>query len=66
MEKIDKIETTDRKGNVFSFEITEEPLTVGKYEGIFEIDGDLLKLNLVAAGEHDRPVDLDQAVIYRK
>lgn len=35
MEKIDKIETTDRKGNVFSFEITEEPLTVGKYEGIY-------------------------------
>ena len=39
---------------------------VGKYEGIFEIDGDLLKLNLVAAGEHERPIDLDQAVIYRK
>lgn len=39
---------------------------VGKYEGTYKIDGDLLRMNLVAAGEHARPEDLDKAVIYRK
>lgn len=35
MENIDKIETVDKKGNKFSFEITEEPLSIGKYNGIY-------------------------------
>ena len=35
MEKIEKLETIDRKGNKFSFEISEEPLNVGKFEGIY-------------------------------
>ena len=39
---------------------------VGKYEGCYEIEGNLLKMNLVAAGEHARPTDLQAAVTYRK
>ncbi len=39
---------------------------VGKYEGLYQIDGDLLRMNLVAAGEHERPADLDKSVVYRK
>ena len=39
---------------------------VGKYEGCYEIDGNLLKMNLVAAGEHARPTDFQGAVTYLK
>jgi len=39
---------------------------VGKYEGLYQIDGDLLRLSLVAAGEHERPTDLEKAVHYKK
>ena len=39
---------------------------VGKYEGCYEIDDNVLKLSLVAAGEHPRPSDLQGAVIYFK
>ncbi len=39
---------------------------VGKYEGCYGIEGNLLKLNLVTAGEHARPTDLQGAVTYRK
>ena len=35
MVKIEKLETIDRKGNKYSFEISEEPMTVGKFEGIY-------------------------------
>lgn len=35
MDKIEKLETTDRDGKKFSFDIFEEPLTIGKYEGIY-------------------------------
>ncbi|NLE83819.1 MAG: hypothetical protein GX603_04825 [Chloroflexi bacterium] len=38
---------------------------VGKFEGRYLIDGDLLKMSQVAAGEHERP-DLDNAVLYHK
>ncbi len=39
---------------------------VGKYIGCYEIVGDLLRMNLVAAGEHERPTSLDNAVVYLK
>ncbi|HSN95351.1 MAG TPA: hypothetical protein VLR89_09870 [Anaerolineaceae bacterium] len=39
---------------------------VGKFIGRFEIDGDLLKMNLVTAGEKERPENLTGAVIYQK
>jgi len=39
---------------------------VGKYEGISQIEGEILRMNLVAAGEHERPVDLEKSVIYQK
>ena len=39
---------------------------VGKYEGLFQIEGDLLRMNLAAAGEHERPADLEKSVVYRK
>ncbi|NLB71280.1 MAG: hypothetical protein GX797_04660 [Chloroflexi bacterium] len=39
---------------------------VGKYEGLYQIDNDLLHMSLVAAGEHERPGNLEKAVIYRK
>lgn len=39
---------------------------VGKYQGLYQIDADLLSMSLVAAGEHDRPTDLEKAVLYRK
>ena len=39
---------------------------VGKYEGLYEIEGDMLRMNLVAAGEHERPTDLENSVLYRK
>lgn len=35
MKPINKIETVDRKGNNFLFEIAEEPLSIGKYNGIY-------------------------------
>jgi hypothetical protein len=37
MGKIDKLETADRKGNNYSFEISQELLTVGKFKGIYYI-----------------------------
>lgn len=39
---------------------------VGKYVGRFEIDGDLLKMNLVPVGEKGRPANLTNAVVYQK
>jgi hypothetical protein len=39
---------------------------VGKFQGLFQIEDDLLRMTLVAAGEHERPVDLQNPVIYRK
>ena len=39
---------------------------VGKYEGCYKIEGNLLKMSLVAAGEHASPTDLQSAVTYRK
>ena len=39
---------------------------VGKYEGCYSIEGNLLKMNLVTAGDHARPNDLQGAVTYRK
>jgi len=39
---------------------------VGKYEGCYKIEGNLLRMNLVAAGDHARPVNLQGAVTYRK
>ena len=39
---------------------------VGKYEGCYEIEDNLLRMGLVAAGEHARPTDLQSAVTYRK
>ncbi len=39
---------------------------VGKYHGRFEIDGDLLKMNLVPVGEKERPENLTNAVVYMK
>jgi hypothetical protein len=39
---------------------------VGKYVGRFEIDGDLLKMNLVPVGDKGRPENLTGAVIYHK
>jgi hypothetical protein len=39
---------------------------IGKYVGRFEVDGDLLKMNLVPLGEIDRPENLTGAVIYQK
>jgi hypothetical protein len=35
LDKIDKLETIDRTGKKFSFDIFEEPLTIGKYDGIY-------------------------------
>lgn len=39
---------------------------VGKFEGIYEIDGDLLKMQLVTAGEKPRPAQLSEPIIYQK
>jgi hypothetical protein len=39
---------------------------VGKFVGRFEIDGDLLKMNLVPVGEKGRPENLTDAVVYQK
>ncbi|MDD2521458.1 MAG: hypothetical protein PHW11_01365 [Anaerolineaceae bacterium] len=39
---------------------------VGNFEGIYQIEDDMLKLSLVAAGDHERPANLDAAVLYRK
>ncbi len=39
---------------------------VGKFIGRFEIDGDLLIMNLVPVGEHPRPENLTGAVVYQK
>lgn len=39
---------------------------VGKFEGIFEIEDDVLNMQLVSAGEHPRPTTLDQAVVYQR
>jgi hypothetical protein len=32
---IEKLETVDRKGNKFSFEISEEPFSIGEFKGIY-------------------------------
>ncbi|HMN13458.1 MAG TPA: hypothetical protein PKD55_14140 [Bellilinea sp.] len=39
---------------------------VGKFLGLYEIDGSLLKLNLVSAEGHDRPANLTGAVLYER
>lgn len=39
---------------------------VGKFIGRYEIDGSLLKMNLVSADGHDRPENLTGAVIYER
>lgn len=39
---------------------------VGKYEGCYEIEDNLLRMSLVAAGEHARPNSLQAAVNYVK
>lgn len=39
---------------------------IGRYQGIFEIVDDLLRMTLVAVGDHERPVDLQNSVIYQK
>ncbi len=39
---------------------------VGPYTGLFAVDGDHLKLHVVAAADHERPHDLSGAVIYKK
>lgn len=39
---------------------------VGKFEGIYQIEGKQLRMNLVAAGEHKRPTDFEKAVLYLK
>ncbi len=39
---------------------------VGKYEGCYKIEGNLLKMSLVAAGEHARPTDFNAGVSYIK
>jgi len=46
---------------------TQHPFgLLGKFVGRFAIEGNLLKLNLVAEGTHSRPTDLNGAVIYEK
>lgn len=39
---------------------------VGKFHGLFQVNGNELRMILVATGEHDRPADLTGAVIYYK
>lgn len=39
---------------------------VGKYHGRYAIDGEKLRMHLVAEGEHALPADLSAAVIYDK
>jgi len=39
---------------------------IGKFEGIFEIDGNTLKMTLVSAADKPRPTDLSEARIYIK
>ena len=39
---------------------------VGKYEGRYQVEGNLLKMNLVTAGEHARPTDSQAGVTYIK
>ena len=39
---------------------------VGKFEGIYEIEENVLRMALVSAGEHPRPTGLDQAVVYQR
>ena len=39
---------------------------VGQYEGCYKIEGNLLKMSLVSAGNHARPTDLQAAVLYLK
>jgi len=59
--------TWSTEGDQIDMDQTEHTFgLVGKYIGRFEVDGDLLKMNLVAAGEKDRPENLTGAVIYQK
>ena len=39
---------------------------VGKFAGLYQIDGDELRMVLAAVGDHPRPADLTGAVLYRK
>ena len=39
---------------------------VGKYEGCYKIEDNLLKMNLVTAGEHTRPSDFQGSVTYKR
>ena len=39
---------------------------VGKYVGCYQVEGNMLRMSLVAVGEHARPTDFENAVIYLK
>jgi len=39
---------------------------VGKYEGCYKIEDNLLKMNLVTAGEHTRPSDFQASITYKR
>lgn len=39
---------------------------VGKYEGCYKIEDNLLKMNLVTAGEHTRPSGFQGSVTYKR
>ena len=59
--------TWSTEGDEIDIDQTEHTFgLVGKFLGRFEIDGDLLKMNLVPVGEKDRPDNLTDAVIYHK
>jgi hypothetical protein len=54
-------------GDLIDMKQTQHPFgLLGPFVGRFAIEGNQLKLNLVAEGTHTRPADLNGAVIYEK
>lgn len=59
--------TYEIEGNLIDMNQTEHTFgLLGGFVGCFAIEGKQLKLNLVAEGMHERPTDLNGAVIYEK
>ncbi len=57
--------TYQTQGNQIDMDQTSHTFgLIGKFEGIYEIEGNVLRLALVGAGEQSRPTTLDLAVVY--
>jgi hypothetical protein len=57
--------TYQTQGNQIDMDQTSHTFgLIGKFEGIYEIEGNVLRMALVGAGEQPRPTTLDLAVVY--